>query len=63
MPILIIMCVLLLYGLLALLSVSVHESFTTTLMLVSKGKLLEPTNYFYFFRQLQYVVLALCVGR
>ncbi len=62
MLILVIMCLLLIYGLLALLSVSVHESFTTTLALVSKGKLLESTNYFYFFRQLEYVIVALAIG-
>ena len=53
MPLLIITACLLIYGLLALFSVSVHESFTTTLSLIAKGRFDgEASNYFYFFKQI-----------
>lgn len=53
MPLLIVTLLLLLYGLLALFSVSVHESFATTLSLIAKGLYTgEASNYFYFFKQL-----------
>lgn len=54
MPLLIVTGLLLLYGILALFSVSVHESFTTTLSLIHKGILSgEPSNYYYFFKQIK----------
>lgn len=53
MPLLIVTWLLLLYGILALFSVSVHESFATTLSLIAKGLYSwEASNYFYFFKQL-----------
>ncbi|MBP7007496.1 hypothetical protein KBB05_01905 [Patescibacteria group bacterium] len=42
---------LIIYGLAALFSVSIHESFTLTL---NNG---DPSNYFYFFRQLRNIVV------
>ncbi len=54
MPLLIVTWLLLLYGILALFSVSVHESFTTTLSLINKWILQwEPSNYFFFFKQIK----------
>ncbi|HMY80301.1 MAG TPA: FtsW/RodA/SpoVE family cell cycle protein [Candidatus Absconditabacterales bacterium] len=47
---------LILYGLGALFSVSIHESFTLTLL---RG---EPSNYFYFFKQLRNIVVGLVVA-
>ncbi|AKH32986.1 Lipid II flippase FtsW [candidate division SR1 bacterium Aalborg_AAW-1] len=57
MPLLIVTGLLLLYGILALFSVSVHESFTTTLSLIAKGTFDgEASNYFYFFKQLNNLI-------
>jgi cell division protein FtsW len=54
MPLLIVTGLLLLYGILALFSVSVHESFTTTLSLINKWILDgDPSNYFFFFKQVK----------
>lgn len=47
---------LLLYGLFALFSVSIHESFTLTL---SGG---DPSNYFYFLRQLRNIGVGLVIA-
>lgn len=47
---------LILYGLLALFSVSIHESFTLTL---GRG---DPSNYFYFIRQLRNIAVGLFVA-
>ena len=53
MPLLIVTLCLLVYGILALFSVSVHESFTTTLSLIAKWRRDgEASNYYYFFSQL-----------
>lgn len=41
------------YGMGAMYSVSIHESFQTTLKLVNSGILSEATNYYYFFEQSQ----------
>lgn len=60
MPILIVGWLLVAFGILAIYSVSIHESFTLTLSLVAKGlRSGEPSNYFYFFRQLRNVFMAL----
>lgn len=57
MPLLIVTWLLLLYGILALFSVSVHESFTTTLSLIAKWTFDgEASNYFYFFKQLNNLI-------
>jgi cell division protein FtsW (lipid II flippase) len=59
MPILIVGALLSCFGILAVYSVSIHESFTLTLSLVAKGlRSGEPSNYFYFFRQLRNVFMA-----
>ncbi len=47
---------LILYGIVALFSVSIHESFTLTL---GRG---DPSNYFYFLRQLRNIFVALIVA-
>lgn len=51
MPLLIIGALLILYGIFAIYSVSIFESFQVTLDLVNKGVLTEPTNYYYFNEQ------------
>jgi cell division protein FtsW len=57
MPLLIVVWLLILYGILALFSVSVHESFTTTLSLINKGLLQwEASNYYYFFKQIKNLI-------
>ena len=48
---------LLLFGIGALFSVSIHESFTTTLKMVNEGTLAQTSNYFYFFGQIQRLLL------
>ena len=63
MPLLIIAWALILYGIFALFSVSIHESFTTTLNLINKWKMVgDPSNYFYFFKQLVNLVRACGAG-
>lgn len=47
------------FGLLAMYSVSIHESFTLTLKLIANGNLDgDPSNYFYFIRQLKNIAIA-----
>lgn len=41
----------------AIYSVSIHESFTTTLKMIGRGGITEATNYFYFNRQVFYFFL------
>jgi len=54
---------LLVFGLFAIYSVSIHESFTLTLKLINSGHWKwDPSNYFYFFRQIRNVVIALVMG-
>ncbi len=63
MPLLIVTGLLLLYGILALFSVSVHESFTTTLSLISKWTLDgDPSNYFFFFKQVKNFIYVAIVA-
>lgn len=60
MPILIIGGMLIVTGILAIYSVSIYESFTLTMALIAKGvQSGDPSNYFYFFRQLRSVGIAL----
>jgi len=60
MPILITWIILILFGILAIYSVSIHESFTLTLKQIANGfREWDPSNYFYFFRQLRNIAIAL----
>ena len=60
MPILIIGALLTVIGILAIYSVSIYESFTLTVAMIAKGTLKgDPSNYFYFFRQLRNILMAL----
>jgi cell division protein FtsW len=60
MKILAIWVTLILFGLLAIYSVSIHESFTLTLRLINSGIMTgDPSNYFYFGRQLTNIFFAL----
>ncbi len=61
MPILIIWVLLVLYGLIAVYSVSIFESFQLSLKLLHKWVLDNPTNYFYFLRHLQNLLIALVI--
>jgi len=54
MPILIIWWLLILFGIAAIYSVSIFSSFQLTL-----HQFWDPSNYFYFFRQLKHLVIAL----
>lgn len=56
MPILIVGAFLILFGIFAIFSVSIFESFELTLL-----KFDEPSNYFYFFRQIIHILLAFFV--
>ena len=59
MPILIIGWLLTIMGILAIYSVSIYESFTLTMAMIAKGTWAsDPSNYFYFFRQLRSILLA-----
>jgi len=52
--------ILTIFGVLSIYSVSIHESFTLTLSLIANGKREgDPSNYFYFFRQLRNIGIAL----
>lgn len=57
MRILIIWVLLIIYWILAVYSVSIHESFTLTLKAFG-----DPTNYFYFFRHLRNIVIAVIMA-
>ncbi len=50
---------LILFGVGALFSVSIHESFTTTLKMINQWVMSETSNYFYFFWQTQKLLLWL----
>lgn len=59
MTIIIIGIALIIIGILAIYSVSIYESFTLTMSLIAKGAMTgDPSNYFYFFRQLRSVGIA-----
>lgn len=62
MPILIIGALLIIIWILAIYSVSIHESFTLTLTKVAAGVLSEPSNYFYFNKHIINIVIALGVA-
>ncbi len=63
MPLLLTAWALLIYGLLALFSVSVHESFTKTISRIAQGKLYgDPSNYYYFFKQLTNLLYVAVAG-
>jgi len=53
---------LLLFGVWALFSVSIHESFTTTLKMINEWVMSETSNYFYFFGQTQKLLIWLVVS-
>jgi len=59
MRIIIIWIILIIFWLLAIYSVSIHESFTLTLKLIANWKRTDdPSNYFYFIRQLKNIAIA-----
>ena len=63
MPIIIVWCILTLFGILSIYSVSIHESFTLTLSLIANGTMHgDPSNYFYFFRQLRNIGFAVIMA-
>ncbi|MEF2175482.1 MAG: FtsW/RodA/SpoVE family cell cycle protein [Candidatus Absconditabacteria bacterium] len=62
MPILIIGALLILYGVFAIFSVSIYESFQLTLKMVNLGKIAEPYNLFYFFKQLTSLAIGIIVA-
>lgn len=63
MPIIIAWIILTVFGILSIYSVSIHESFTLTISLIASGKLSwDPSNYFYFFRQLRNIGMALVMA-
>lgn len=62
MPILATGAILILFWILAIYSVSIHESFLLTLKLVELWQYTEAHNYFYFFRQLRNLVIAIILA-
>lgn len=63
MPIIWIGIILIIFWLLAIYSVSIHESFTLTLKLLANGNRTgDPSNYFYFLRQLKNIVIAVVMA-
>lgn len=63
MPIIIIGIVLTIFGILSIYSVSIYESFTLTVALIAKGTWhSDPSNYYYFFKQLTNATIALIVA-
>ena len=63
MPIILCWIALIVFGIFAIFSVSIHESFTLTLKLISQGNRQgDPSNYFYFLRQLKNIAIGLFMG-
>ena len=63
MPLIIVWIILTVFGLLSIYSVSIHESFTLTLSLIANGDWSgDPSNYFYFFRQIRNIGMALIMA-
>lgn len=63
MPIIICGILLIIYGIFAIYSVSIHESFTLTLKLISQGNRSgDPSNYFYFLRQIKNIIIGIVMG-
>lgn len=60
--ILIVGALLLMFGLSAIYSVSIFESFGLTLDLVAKWVMTDPSNYYYFFEQLTKLVIGLVLS-
>lgn len=59
MPIIIAGIILTIFGVLSIYSVSIHESFTLTISMITKWTMHgDPSNYFYFFRQLKNIAIA-----
>jgi len=59
-PIIVVWVLLVFFGLLAIYSVSIYESFALTLSLIAKWLMNgEASNYFYFFRQLRNIWIAI----
>jgi len=63
MPIIIVWALLLIFGILAIFSVSIHDSFALGLRGIAQWRREgEPSNYFYFFRQLRNVWVGIVVA-
>lgn len=63
MPIIIAWIILTFFGILSIYSVSIHESFTLTLSMIANGtRHSDPSNYFYFFRQIRNLAIALVMA-
>ncbi len=63
MPIIIAWIVLTVFGILAIYSVSIYESFSLTVAKIASGVMKgDPSNYFYFFKQIRNVWLAAVIG-
>lgn len=63
MPLIIVWSILTLFGVLSIYSVSIHESFTLTLSLIANGNWTgDPSNNFYFFRQIRNIGMALIMA-
>ena len=63
MPILIVGALLLFFGILAMFSVSIYDSFALGLRSIANGNVdVDPTNYFYFFKQLRNIVIGVCMA-
>lgn len=58
-PILIVGALLLLFGVFAMYSVSIFESFRYTLGLVARDIMVDPSNYHYFFEHIEKIALGL----
>ena len=63
MPIIIAGIVLIVFGLLAIYSVSIYESFSLTVAKIASGSMKgNPSNYYYFFKQIRNVGLAIVMA-
>ncbi|MFZ2151311.1 MAG: FtsW/RodA/SpoVE family cell cycle protein [Candidatus Absconditicoccaceae bacterium] len=63
MPILVVGMLLVFFGVLAIYSVSIYESFALTLSLIAKGLMSgDASNYFYFLRQLRNIGIAVIMA-
>ena len=63
MPIIIAGIILTVFGILSIYSVSIYESFTLTVSLIAQGKQNgDPSNYFYFLKQLRNIASAIVMA-
>ncbi len=63
MPIIIAGIILTVFGILSIYSVSIYESFTVTVSLIAQGKQNgDPSNYFYFLKQLRNIASAVVMA-